>query len=49
MEVLERYMKAQNELLRFKSIIIIEENVKLKQEKKNLKKENMLISKKEYK
>jgi hypothetical protein len=48
-EVLERYIKTENEMLRTQSHKTQEENETLKKKNKNLQKQNKLISKQAYK
>jgi hypothetical protein len=47
-EVLERYLKTKNEMLRTQSHKTQEENEKLKKRNKKLQNQNNLISKQEY-
>ena len=48
-EVLERYIKTENEMLRTQSHRTQEENDSLKKKNKKLQKQNKLISKQDYK
>ena len=48
-EVLERFLKTENEMLRTQSHKTHEENEKLKKNNKNLQKRNKLISEQAYK